>query len=322
METRTPRAPMSTAKSRQSSAVRPLAMPPRSREGSAPAPDSSSEAARPPSSAQRPAPPADPSPSVQQSSALQPPPPAGASCPPSAQREGPTRRSKRASTARSADSMSAARGADGRESPARNASRIPFTSHSPTRGPINGLNAPPVASDSAKASRSNWSVAALTDTPGQCTAPEAPTPGSPTALGQPGASPPVPPAGSGTTRAAALRREISEAGRNTLHMASWRATRRTQASTTPMPSPPQPTISTRVPIAGKDERHRRAPGPGALSRSPRRGPCPGRRRPSWTRPGRGCPPRRRPRSRPRPAPARSRGSPPARTAGGRRWRRR
>ena len=58
-----------------------------------------------------------------------------------------------------------------------------------------------------------------------------------------------------STRSAALSRDTSEETRNTLHRSSWRATTSTRAFTIVMPSPPHPMMSTRVPIAGKEERH-------------------------------------------------------------------
>lgn len=205
----------------------------------------------------------------------------------SSHRRSPTRDSKPHDDARSAASTTRSEGAGGKGTPATYAARIALTSQAVTSGPISGLNAPPVASASASASRSSRSVSSLTTRPGPATADSAP---------QRDAPPPPP-----VEATAALSRDTSDDGRNTLHMSSWRATTPTTALTIAMPSPPQPMMSTRVPIAGKDERHVGA-GPGhglvpraahrastarGLSRRSLRGPCRGRRL-WWRRSGRGC----------------------------------
>ena len=158
------------------------------------------------------------------------------------------------------------------------------TSHAATSGPTSGLNAPPVASASVSASRSSRSVSSLTTRPGLTFASQAPSrdgcgrceagcsaseflvvsedvADAPAAVGLVLPCAPliarVPESDTHevSTRNAALSRDISEDDRNTLHRSSWRATTSTRAFTIVMPSPPHPMMSTRVPIAGKDERH-------------------------------------------------------------------
>ena len=121
---------MDTARSRHASAVSPFAMPPRSRRGLG--------ASTPPTDS------------------------AGT---PTAQRRSPTRDSKPHDDARNAASTTREDGAGGKGAPATYAARIALTSHAATSGPIIGLNAPPVASASASASRSNRSVSSLTTRP-------------------------------------------------------------------------------------------------------------------------------------------------------------
>ena len=162
------------------------------------------------------------------------------------------------------------------------------TSHAATSGPTSGLNAPPVASASLSASRSSRSVSSLTTRPWRPPASQAPSrdgcgrcevgcgaseflvvsedvadaPASVAAAV--GSTLPCAPliarvpesdTHEVSTRNAALSRDTSEDDRNTLHRSSWRATTSTRAFTIAMPSPPHPMMSTRVPIAGKDERH-------------------------------------------------------------------
>ena len=203
---RTPRAPMDTARSRHASAVYPFAIPPRSRRGLG----ASTSAAHSRGS-------------------------------PIVHRRSPTRDNKPHDDARNAASTTRADGAGGKGTPATYAARIALTSQAATSGPISGLNAPPVASASASASRSSRSVSSLTTRPGLACAESTPH-----------REPPSPRAAS---RTAALSRDTSDDGRNTLHMSSWRATTPTIALTIAMPSPPHPMMSTRVPIAGKEERH-------------------------------------------------------------------
>ena len=243
---------MATARSRHASAVYPFAMPPRSRRGLGTST-----------------------------------PPTHSAGVPITHRRSPTRDSKPHDDARNAASTASAAGAGGKGTPATYAARIALTSHAATSGPINGLNAPPVASASASASRSSRSVSSLTTRPGPATAESAPQRDAPS---------PHP-----AEATAELSRDTSDEGRNTLHMSSWRATTSTTALTIAMPSPPPPMMSTRVPIAGKEERHlgegpvdsatasspRHAGGTRQISRRSLRGPCRGRR-PSWRRSGRGC----------------------------------
>ncbi len=205
-DTNTPLAPIETAKSRHASAVYPFAMPPRSRRGLGTSTPSTDSAGRP-----------------------------------SAQRRSPTRDNSPQDDARNAASTARADGAGGKGLPATYAARIALISHAATSGPIIGLNAPPVASASASASRSSRSVSSLTTRPGPASAESAASRETPS-------SPPA-------EAAAALSRDTSEETRNTLHRSSWRATTSTMALTIAMPSPPQPIMSTRVPIAGNEERH-------------------------------------------------------------------
>ena len=182
-------------------------------------------------------------------------PPADSPGTPLAQRRSPTRDSKPHDDARNAASTASAAGAGGKGAPATYAARIALTSQAATSGPISGLNAPPVASASASASRSRRSVSSLTTRPGPACAESAP---------QRDAPPPPP-----VEATASLSRDTSDDGRNTLHMSSWRATTPTTALTITMPSPPQPMMSTRVPIAGKEERHVGAtPADSAIASSP------------------------------------------------------
>ena len=134
-DTNTPRAPIDTARSRHASAVYPFAIPPRSTRG------------------------------------------LGTSIPPTdspgtrtAQRRSPTRDSKSHDDARNAASTTQADGAGGKGLPATYAARIALTYQAATSGPIIGLNAPPVPSASANASRSNRSVSSETTRPGPASA--------------------------------------------------------------------------------------------------------------------------------------------------------
>ena len=201
-DTRTPRAPMDTARSRHASAVYPFAMPPRSRRGhgtpsrcprpsvadtrapseEAPAAWFSREASwgrpspltRPQVSARRP-----------QASAGRPRTSAGRPRAPlplvapagarSVQRRSPTRDNRCHDEARNAASTTREDGAGGKGLPATYAARIALTSHAATSGPIIGLNAPPVASASASASRSSRSVSSPTTRPGPPPASAAPS---------------------------------------------------------------------------------------------------------------------------------------------------
>ena len=162
------------------------------------------------------------------------------------------------------------------------------TSHAATSAPTSGLNAPPVASASVSASRSSRSVSSLTTRPWRPPASQVPSRDgcgrceagcgaseflvvSEDAADAPAAvaasvGPVLPCAPliaripesdthEVSTRNAALSRDTSEDDRNTLHRSSWRATTSTRAFTIVMPSPPHPMMSTRVPIAGKEDRH-------------------------------------------------------------------
>ncbi len=222
-DTRTPRAPMDTARSRHASAVYPFAMPPRSRRGhgtpsrcprpsvadtrapseEAPAAWFSREGSlgcpspltRPRASARRPqvsagrprASTGRPQASTgrPQASAGRPQASAGRPRAPmplvapagarSVQRRSPTRDNRCHDEARNAASTTREDGAGGKGLPATYAARIALTSHAATSGPIIGLNAPPVASASASASRSSWSVSSLTTRPGPPPASSAPS---------------------------------------------------------------------------------------------------------------------------------------------------
>ena len=194
-DTRTPRAPMDTARSRHASAVYPFAMPPRSRRGhgtpsrcprpsvadtrapseEAPAAWFSREGSlgcpspltRPQASTGRP-----------QASTGRPRAPLPLAAPAGArsvQRRSPTRDNRCHDEARNAASTTREDGAGGKGLPATYAARIALTSHAATSGPIIGLNAPPVASASASASRSSRSVSSPTTRPGPPPASSAPS---------------------------------------------------------------------------------------------------------------------------------------------------
>ena len=160
---------------------------------------------------------------------------------PTAQRRSPTRDNSPQDDARNTASTTQPDGAGGTGLPATYAARIALTSHAATSGPIIGLNAPPVASASASAPRSSRSVSSLTTRPRPASAESAASRETPSSH----------PADATT----ALSRDTSEETRKTLHRSSWRATTSTMALTIAMPFPPHPMMSTRVPIAGKEDRH-------------------------------------------------------------------